>query len=390
MKRRKFITTAITTAVCTGITSFAVHKYLNNSNSSLSAENIGTISSKYPNIDKLLKRNQNISLKQSARLVKKFYGTAISETALEKDKAYSNLVKSECSIGVTEGALKWIVVEPLPGKFNFAPADKTINFCANNNIKLRGHTLVWHMARPDWLAYPPPLTDIQRHFDAVMGRYRNNKTLYSWDIINEVVADKPEDAEDQVYGLRKGVKAEYVRDVFQIAKSIDNTKEFVINDFGCEDTGWKQEKFLKLIKYLKKSDVKLDAVGLQSHLWFSTRYSWNEKGFKNFIAQLKDIGVKPIITELDIIIDEPLPSTISELDKMVANSYKRYLDACFESGIDTIITWGLTDKYSWLRHPDYMPKKLAKQIDFIRPLPYDVNLRPKLARNAILQSFVNS
>lgn len=327
------------------------------------------------------------SLKDAASQVKKFYGSAISEKDIEQDKAYSNLISSECSVATTEGAFKWVVIEPSPGQFNFTMADKTIDFCAANNIKLRGHTLVWHMARPDWLAYPPKLSDVERHFTAILGRYSNNKTLYSWDIVNEVVADSLSEAEDDVYGLRKGVKAEYVRDVFQIAASIDNTKEFVINDYGCEDAGWKQDKFLNLVKYLKKSNVQLDAVGLQSHMWFSKSYAWNETEFRNFVKQLKGAGVKPIVTELDVIIDTPIPSTIAQLDTMVADGYKRYLDACFAEGIDTIITWGLSDKYSWLRHPDYMPKKLAGYKNYIRPLPYDVDLKPKLARNAILQSF---
>lgn len=328
----------------------------------------------------------SISLKDAARRVKKFYGSAISEKDIEQDKAYANLISRECSIATTEGAFKWVVIEPSPGQFNFAPADKSINFCAANNIKLRGHTLVWHMARPDWLAYPPKLSDVERHFTAILGRYRNNKTLYSWDIVNEVVADSSSEAEDQ-NGLRKGVKIEYVRDVFQIAAKIDNTKEFVINDFGCEDVGWKQNKYLNLVKYLKKNNVKLDAVGLQAHMWFSKNYTWNAAGFRNFLKQLKGAGVKPIITELDVIIDTPLPNTLAELDTMVADGYKRFLDVCFAEGIDTIITWGLSDKYSWLRHPDYLPKKLASSKNFIRPLPYDDKLQPKLARKAILQSF---
>ena len=373
MNRRQFISTAVG-AVALGL----IYKYLNR-----------VSASSPPPID-ILKSDKNLSLKVAASNVRKLYGTAISETAIAQDINYANLISRECSVAVTEGAFKWIVIEPSPGKFNFAPADQVIKFCALNNIKLRGHTLVWHMAKPDSLAYPPPLADIQRHFNGVMGRYRQNQTLYSWDIINEVVADRPEDAEDQNYGLRKGVKPEYVRDIFQIAAAIDSTKEFALNDYGCEDTGWKQEKFLNLIRYLKNSGVKLDTVGLQSHMWFSKSYAWNETGFKSFLAQLKSIGVKPIITELDIIIDTPLPKTISELDLMVADSYKRYLDACFAGGVDTILTWGLSDKYSWLRHPDYIPKKLIASKDFIRPLPYDVNLQPKLARKAILQSFVNA
>jgi endo-1,4-beta-xylanase len=385
MDRRKFLTTA----TCASLTSVIASKYFN---SSFSAQDIDTMSlgSSFPDIGNLLKQNKINTLKDAARSVNKFYGTSISETIIEQDKTYAALVARECSIAVTEGAFKWIVIQPLPGQFNFALADKAINFCARNNMKLRAHTLLWHMARPSWLPYPASLADVQRHFNAVMGRYRNNTTLYSWDIVNEVIADSPAEAEDQVYGLRKGIKPEYIRDVFQIAKSIDSSKEFVINDYGCEDAGWKQDKYLNLIRYLKNSGVKLDAVGLQSHMWFSTGYAWNETGFRNFLAQLKSIGVKPIVTELDVIIDTPLPSTISELDRMVANGYRRYLNACFAGGVDTIINWGLSDKYSWLRHPDYIPWKLRSSPNFIRPLPYDVNLRAKSARNAILQSFTNT
>jgi endo-1,4-beta-xylanase len=327
------------------------------------------------------------SLKDAARRANKFYGCAISEQNIERDPAYAKLIKNECSIATTEGAFKWAAIEPVPGQFNFTMADKTLNFCAANNIKLRGHTLIWHMARPDWLAYPPKLSDVERHFTAILRRYRNNRTLYSWDIVNEVIADNPSEAEDQVYGLRKGVKPEYIRDVFQMAAKLDRSKEFVINDYGCEDVGWKQDKYLNFVKYLKKSNVKLDAVGLQAHMWFSKNYAWNATGFRTFLKKLKDAGVKPIVTELDVIIDTPIPNTIAELDIMVADGYKRFLGACFAEGVDTIVTWGLADKYSWLRHPDYIPQKLAAYKDFIRPLPYDENLQPKLARNAILQSF---
>lgn len=382
MYRRRFLATAIGA----GLTSFFASKYFTNGEKKIETMSLSSFSQ---DIDNLLKQNKNLTLKQAASSVKKFYGSAISEAVIEQDKAYANLIRSQCSIATTEGAFKWVVIEPQPGQFNFTPADKTINFCAANNIKLRGHTLVWHMARPDWVSYPPSLSDVQRHFTGVMGRYRNNKTLYSWDIINEIIADSPQDAENDD-GLRKGVTKEYVRDVFQIAASIDNTKEFVINDYGCEDTGWKQEKYLNLIRYLKNSGVKLDAVGLQAHMWFSTAYGWNESGFRNFLKQLKATGVKPIITELDVLIDTPLPSTISQLDTMVADGYKRFLNACFGEGVDTIITWGLADKYSWLRHPDYTPQKLAAYKDFIRPLPYDVNLRAKSARTAIIQSFAGN
>lgn len=75
---------------------------------------------------------------------------------------------------------------------------------------------------------------------------------------------------------------------------------------------------------------------------------------------------------------------------MVADSYKRYLDICFANGVDTVITWGITDRHTWIRHPDWMPAKFKSNPNyhkFLRPLPYDEKLKPKLARHAIAQAF---
>ncbi len=247
---------------------------------------------------------------------------------------------------------------------------------------------------------------IERHVRGVMGHYRNSKVLKSWDIANEIIADSENDTDNATYGLRRGVKRELIRDLFKFAASVDNTKKFYLNDFGIEGATWKSNRFLKMveylknsgvkidgagIQYLKNSGVKIDGAGIQSHLWFSTAYGFDEKGFNSVLKRLNDLEVKPIITELDIIIDTPLPDSIKKLDQMVADSYKRYLDLCFAAKVDTVITWGLTDRHTWIRHPDWMPRKTFRNNPslwkFLRPLPFDENLQPKPARNAIAQAF---
>ncbi|MEH2075998.1 MAG: endo-1,4-beta-xylanase, partial [Nostoc sp.] len=153
---------------------------------------------------------------------------------------------------------------------------------------------------------------------------------------------------------------------------------------------WRADRWLALIEYLKNNGAKIDGAGIESHLWFSTAYPFDAKGFSSVLKRLNDLQVKPVITELDIIIDFPLPNTIQELDRMVADSYTRYLDLCFAANVDTVITWGITDRYSWIRDLNYMPGKFKadrSRQQFLRPLPYDRNLQPKLARNAIAQAF---
>ncbi|MEH2136187.1 endo-1,4-beta-xylanase [Nostoc sp.] len=335
--------------------------------------------------------NVDSPLRQLAAAKGKRYGAAVDAEFLLKDKDYANLIARECSIVTPNGELKWNATEPQPGKFTFESADAIANFCQKNNIALHGHTLFWHMGRPDWLPYPPTLETIERHVKGVMGHYRHSPVLKSWDIANEIIADNENNTDDATYGLRKGVKPELIRDLFKIAASVDNTKKFYLNDFGIEGATWKSSRFLKMVEYLKNSGVKIDGAGIQSHLWFSTAYGFDAKGFSSVLKRLNDLGVKPMITELDIIIDTPLPDSIQKLDQMVADAYKRYLDLCFAAKVDTVITWGITDRHTWIRHPDWMPKKTYRDNSslwkFLRPLPFDENLKPKIARNAIAQAF---
>jgi endo-1,4-beta-xylanase len=335
--------------------------------------------------------NVNSPLRQIAASKKKRYGAAVDGEFLFKEKDYANLIARECSIVTPNGELKWNATEPQPGKFTFESADAIANFCQKNNIELHGHTLFWHMGKPDWLPYPPTLKMIERHVKGVMGHYRNSPVLKSWDIANEIIADSENDTDNATYGLRRGVKPELIRDLFKIAADVDKTKKFYLNDYGIEGATWKSSRFLKMIEYLKNSGVKIDGAGMQSHLWLSTAYGFDATGFSSVLKRLNDMGVKPVITELDIIIDSPLPDSIPKLDQMVADGYKRFLDICFAAKVDTVITWGITDRHTWIRHPDWMPRKIYRDNPslwkFLRPLPFDENLKPKLARNAIAKAF---
>jgi endo-1,4-beta-xylanase len=61
-------------------------------------------------------------------------------------------------------------------------------------------------------------------------------------------------------------------------------------------------------------------------------------------------------------------------DRAVADVLRRYLDtALAEPAVAAVLTFGLSDRYSWLReaHPGR------------RPLPFDASLRPKPALEAL-------
>jgi endo-1,4-beta-xylanase len=336
-------------------------------------------------------KNVNSPLRQLAAAKGKLYGSEIDSTYLTTDSAYAALLAAQCGIATPNGELKWNATEPSPGVFDFTNADIIARFCKANGMQLHGHTLLWGQALPSYItSFPPTMQQLQRHVAGVMGHYVNSTVLTSWDIANEIIASGPDATSDQTYGLLPGLTPEYILELFQYAASIDSSKLFYLNDSSMEGATWRSNCWLNLIEYLKNNGAKIDGAGLESHLWFSSAYSFDATGFSSVLKRLNDLQVKPIISELDIIIDFPLPSTIQALDQMVADSYTRYLDLCFAANVDTVITWGITDRYTWIRDPNYMPAKFQanpSSQQFLRPLPYDQNLQPKLARNAIAQAF---
>src|SRR5689334_18066433 len=78
-------------------------------------------------------------------------GTAVSTGALKNDLLYRETLKREFNTIVAENAFKWESVHPSRTAFNFNDTDALVDFAASNNMRMRGHTLVWHKQLPAWL-----------------------------------------------------------------------------------------------------------------------------------------------------------------------------------------------------------------------------------------------
>jgi endo-1,4-beta-xylanase len=66
--------------------------------------------------------------------------------------------------------------------------------------------------------------------------------------------------------------------------------------------------------------------------------------------------------------------------------YTRFLSVALqEPAVKIVNNFGLSDRYTWLQE-DYPRRDGAAR----RPLPFDENLQPKPAYNAILQAFQNA
>lgn len=314
------------------------------------------------------------------------YGAAVRSDALSADSSYREAVIANCQLVVPESELKWLELRPAPDQYRFGKADAIIDFARQNGIRVRGHTLAWYGALPNWTESIATRADAEReltdHIETVVSRYKG--AIPSWDVINEPLVDWPESAASlrpSIWARRLG--PDYLRLALKTTAAVDADAQLVINEYDVEYTGArfsaKRSALVELLRSLRDRDVPLHAVGLQAHL-FAGR-TIDRDGLQSLLTEIKALNLDVLITELDVI-DRELPSEIHERDKLVADLASQFLGAVHEViRPKAILTWGLSDRYTWVpiyfKRRDGMPN---------RPLPLDADLKPKPLFDVIEQS----
>jgi len=216
------------------------------------------------------------------------------------------------------------------------------------------------------------VTETCRHF---AGR------VQSWDVVNEAIliaSPRPDKLRPHVF-LEK-IGPEYLDIAYHTTREADPKALLVYNEFDIEmekpDQLEKRRVLFELIDGFKKRGVPLDAVGLQSHLFYEDMQHFDEKAFSRFLDELASRGLEIMITELDCV-DNGAPSDIAARDAAVASVYRRYLDvALAHQAVRTVITWGVSDRMSWIVSVgDPRTKRVDGQRP--RPLPFDSDMQPK-------------
>jgi endo-1,4-beta-xylanase len=328
------------------------------------------------------------SLKARAASANLIYGSASGKHRLATDTEFTASFVQDCQMLVPESELKWIVLRPTPDRFDFTEGDWMLKFARTHGMLTRGHTLVWHESLPPWFNKIVNSQNakqfLTKHIQRVVGHYAGQ--IHSWDVVNEAIDIKSGHPQN----LRKTpwlefLGADYIDIAFRTAAKADPKALLVYNDYGVEyDTPRDEAKrtaVLKLLKSLKSRGVPIHAFGIQSHLDGSETH-FNAHKFRKFLNSVADLGLKILITELDVI-DRKLPSNVVVRDRLVAKVYEEYLSTVLsEKAVTAVITWGISDRNTWLSEAKPRADGAA-----VRPLPLDVNLKPKLAWKAISNAF---
>lgn len=333
---------------------------------------------------------KGLSLKDRAANKGLIYGAACRQINLSSDPLYAAAVVQNCHMLVPEWEFKWTAgnakLRPSRERFDFTIADWMANFSATQNLLLRGHTLVWHESLPSWFKSTVNSRNaakiLENHIQTVVKRYAGK--IHSWDVVNEAInlADGRSD------GLRitpwlKSLGTNYIDLAFRLTHAADPSALLVYNDYGLDyDTPKHEAKrtaILKFLERLRANGTPIHALGIQAHL-SPGEHKFNAEKLRQFLRNVASLGLKIMITEMDVK-DKKLPVDIKIRDRIIAGVYEDYLSTVLdERAVTTVITWGLSDRYSWLN--DFTANNVPA-----RPLPLDAQMQNKLAWNAIARAF---
>jgi endo-1,4-beta-xylanase len=319
---------------------------------------------------------QDPSLRTLADGRSKLIGTAVDTTVLAGSPEYAAVVASQFSSVTPENVMKWQLVEPTRGKFDYAAADRLVAFAADHNQLVRGHTLVWHNQLPPWLTEDAFSSDelsalLHEHITQELDHFRGH--IYAWDVVNEPFNDDGTWRDSIWY---RAMGPDYVARALQWARAADPDTRLYINDYNTEAIGPTSDATYALVQDLLARQVPLDGVGFQAHL--STQYGFPST-FSANLQRFADLGLDVAVTEADVRV--PLPPSDAKLSAQ-ADYFRQILQACLAvERCVSFTVWGFTDAHSWV--PTTFAGQGAATL-------YAEDLRPKPAyfglRDALIQA----
>jgi endo-1,4-beta-xylanase len=285
------------------------------------------------------------SLRAAAECTGRLIGAALSSQHIN-ESGYATAAK-EFNYVTCENEMKWDQLEPQKGQFSWNAADQIVNFATTNNMKIKGHTLVWYNQLPSWVQSLNSESAVRdamvSHIKGVMQHYKGKIAV--WDVVNEAVSIEGTSYRDCPF--YKYLGKTYIDEAFKTAREVDATVKLYYNDYNDEGLNAKSDFVYDLLKGLKDRGVPIDGVGMQMH-YGKPNDTFTIDNLKANIKRLVDLGLEVVFSEMDV----HRCGGMTEAQQVTL--YHDLVAACVgEPQCKAVTFWGLTDKYSWLN--DYSP-----------------------------------
>jgi endo-1,4-beta-xylanase len=305
-------------------------------------------------------------------------GAAIDVGHLREGSATQRIIDKHYNFLTTGNELKPAYINPSEGVFAFETPDEFIAYGdLHPDVKLRGHTLVWHSQVPDWWFVAAEngsnatseqlMARMEEYITTVIGRYKGK--IDTWDVVNEPISDSSGDLRRDSDSSKwvgiigdldgDGFDSDYIEQAFIFAHKADPDAQLIINDYNIEFDTKKMNAMYDLIERMLSKGIPIDGVGLQCHVQLGgTNAATIERAIEKF-AELKEINPNFAIqvTELDVSIfswndksktKEITPELEIELAEYYQDMFEMFKRQAEKGNLELVTTWGFYDGASWL------------------------------------------
>lgn len=275
-------------------------------------------------------------------------------------------------------------------EIKYETLDDYLTLVQENDLKIRGHVLVWYSQTPDWLfkegyesngAYVDHATMSFRMEEYIRKtlQYIHTKfpgVVYAWDVVNE--------AADDLGGYRMlnnnwyTVMGEsYVEEAFRYArKYAPSDVTLFYNDYNTYYPA-KRDTIVEWLEDLRGKGL-VDGMGMQSHI------DLRQTATSDYLETLETFagtGVEIHISELDI----HNPDNGIAGQKKLADKYAAIFSGICQlkrsgkANVTNVTIWGLLDSETWLTE---------NRNEMSYPLLFDGNGNPKEAFDAVIDVII--
>jgi endo-1,4-beta-xylanase len=318
------------------------------------------------------------------------FGAAVTP-AQSRDAKLAEFIRHHFNVLVAENAMKPEALSPRSeGEYTFADADALVDFGARLGMKVRGHTLVWHVQPSPWMfregagevSRATLIARLERYVTDVVSHFKGR--VWAWDVVNEALVFDEPGTEADADGLRMSpwrriIGPEYIEIAFRAAAAADPGALLFYNDYETQNPK-KVAAMAKVVRDLRAKGVKIDGIGHQMHC---ARQWPRVADVAASIDALAALGVQQHITEMDVALNDTVQATTvtTATPALLEAQAQRYreLVGLFLSKRDKVsalLVWGIGDAHTWLTS---WPVRR-----FEAPLLFDTQLNPKPAYHAVI------
>lgn len=202
----------------------------------------------------------------------------------------------------------WGNFEPVRGRPDTQRLLAGAQWFHDRGIPIKGHPLLWHTVQPDWLLDLTADQVYEEERKRILREVGDFKHLiHTWDAINEAVIMPVFDRKEN--GITRLCRAKgriaTIKLAFETAREADPSAFLLLNDFDMSTA------FECLIEGVLAAGIKVDALGLQSHMH---QGYWGEEKTLDVLERFSRYGLPIHFTESTIMSGHLMPPEYIDLN----------------------------------------------------------------------------